>query len=124
MYACGLRIGEATTLEISAVGRAGLEAAPVLRVVGKGNKERLVPLPRPVLDTLRQLWLTHRNRRWLFPNHRGHAARAAPQLCDTAARTPRRCPRRADPARPRQHHVHRRLHPSHHPYAGVAAERR
>jgi len=43
----------------------------VLRVVGKGNKERLVPLPRPVLDTLRQLWLTHRNRRWLFPNHRG-----------------------------------------------------
>jgi integrase/recombinase XerD len=73
MYACGLRIGEATTLEISAVGRAGPEAGPVLRVVGKGNKERLVPLPRPVLDTLRQLWLTHRNRRWLFPNHRGDA---------------------------------------------------
>ena len=69
MYACGLRIGEATTLEISAVDRAG----PVLRVVGKGDKERLVPLPLPVLDTLRQLWLTHRNRCWLFPNHRGDA---------------------------------------------------
>lgn len=33
----------------------------------------MVPRPRPVLDTLRQLWLTHRNRRWLFPNHRGDA---------------------------------------------------
>ena len=73
MYACGLRIGEAITLEIGAVGRAGPEAGPVLRVIGKGNKERLVPLPRPVLDTLRPLWLTHRNRRWLFPNHCGDA---------------------------------------------------
>ena len=41
MYACGLRISEATRLEISAIDRANL----VLRIVGKGNKERLVPLP-------------------------------------------------------------------------------
>src|SRR5208282_3020411 len=69
MYACGLRISEATTLEIGAIDRANL----VLRIVGKGNKERLVPLPQPVLDELGRLWLTDHNRRWLFPNHRGDA---------------------------------------------------
>jgi integrase/recombinase XerD len=69
MYACDLRISEATTLEIGAIDRAG----QVLRIVGNGNKERLVPLPRPVLDDLSRLWRTHHNRRWLFPNRRGDA---------------------------------------------------
>ena len=69
MYACGLRVGEATTLEVTAVNRA----RGVLRIIGKGDKERLVPLPQPVLDDLGRLWLTHRNRRWLFPNRRGDA---------------------------------------------------
>ena len=41
MYACGLRISEAATLEIGAIDNANL----LLRIVGKGNKERLVPLP-------------------------------------------------------------------------------
>ena len=48
MYACGLRIGEATTLEIRSVDRAN----QVLRIIGKGDKERLVLLPQPVLDEL------------------------------------------------------------------------
>jgi site-specific recombinase XerD len=69
MYACGLRISEATTLEVSAVDRAN----QVLRIIGKGNKERLVPLPQPVLDDLGHLWRTHHNPRWLFPNHYGDA---------------------------------------------------
>jgi site-specific recombinase XerD len=69
MYACGLRISEASTLEVDAIDRAN----QVLRIVGKGNKERLAPLPQPVLDELGLLWRTHRNRRWLFPNHRGDA---------------------------------------------------
>ncbi len=33
MYACGLRVGEATTLEVTAVDRA----RRVLRIVGKGE---------------------------------------------------------------------------------------
>jgi integrase/recombinase XerD len=69
MYACGLRISEATTLEVGAIDRAN----QVLRIVGKGDKERLVPLPQPVLDDLSCLWRSHRNRRWLFPNHFGDA---------------------------------------------------
>jgi integrase/recombinase XerD len=45
----------------------------VLRIVGKGNKERLVPLPQPILDELGQLWRTRHNRRRLFPNRHGDA---------------------------------------------------
>jgi integrase/recombinase XerD len=69
MYACGLRISEATTLEVRAIDRAN----HVLRIVGKGDKERLAPLPQPILDDLGRLWRTHRNPRWLFPNRRGDA---------------------------------------------------
>ena len=52
MYACRLRIGEATTLEIRSFDRAN----QVLRIIGKGDKERLVLLPQPVLDDLSSLW--------------------------------------------------------------------
>jgi len=69
MYACGLRIGEATTLEVTAIDRAHR----VLRIIGKGNKERLVPLPQPILDDLSRVWRIHHNRRWVFPNRRGDA---------------------------------------------------
>jgi integrase len=69
IHACGLRITEATTLEISAIDWAN----QVLRIVGRGNKERLVPLPQPILDELGHLWRTHRNHRWLFPNWHGDA---------------------------------------------------
>lgn len=69
LYACGLRIGEATTLTLSQVdGARGL-----LRIIGKGNKERLVPLPQPLLVKLRELWKTHHHPRWLFPNYPGTA---------------------------------------------------
>ena len=67
MYACGLRISEAASLEVAAIDSANM----LLRVIGKGNKERRLPLPQSVLSELRSLWLTHRNSRWLFPTRRG-----------------------------------------------------
>lgn len=67
MYACGLRISEAATLEVGAIDSANL----LLRIIGKGNKQRLVPLPPSLLDQLRSLWRTHRHPRWLFPNRDG-----------------------------------------------------
>ena len=79
MYACGLRISEAATLEIGAIDRAN----KALRIIGKGNKERLVPLPQPVLDALGQLWLSHRNPRGLFPNREGVAPVNTSVLADT-----------------------------------------
>ena len=66
MYACGLRITEAATLEVTAIdGIIGF-----IGVIRKGNKERQVPLPQPVLAELRSLWKTHRDKRWLFPSPR------------------------------------------------------
>jgi integrase/recombinase XerD len=64
MYACGLRISEAATLEVGSIDRAHR----LLRIIGKGNKQRLVPLPAPVLDALGHLWRAHRHPRWLFPS--------------------------------------------------------
>ena len=66
MYGCGLRISEAATLQVTAIDKTN----GLLRVVGKGNKERVVPVPKPVHESLRRMWQAkdHRDRRWLFPN--------------------------------------------------------
>ena len=62
MYACGLRISEAVSLRPEQVhGGAG-----VLRIIGKGNKERVLPLPASLLLAMRAAWKTHRNRQWVF----------------------------------------------------------
>jgi site-specific recombinase XerD len=66
MYACGLRISEAVMLQVTAIDKINM----VVRVIGKGNTERRVTLPQPVLAHLRKLWLTHRNPQWVFPNRR------------------------------------------------------
>jgi integrase/recombinase XerD len=67
MYGCGLRIGEAANLEVGDVDGANR----VLRVVGKGGRERHASLPLPILGQLRGLWRMHRHPRWLFPNRKG-----------------------------------------------------
>lgn len=67
MYACGLRISEAVNLPVSAVDSKRM----MLRVTGKGNKERCMPIPAPLLEHLRAHWKSHRNRQWLFPAKHG-----------------------------------------------------
>lgn len=52
LYAAGLRVSELVGLDWQAVDLP----ARVLRVVGKGNKERMVPFGRPAADALRS-WL-------------------------------------------------------------------
>jgi integrase len=68
MYACGLRIGEAAKVAIGDIDNS----KAVLRIIGKGNKERCVPLP--MLTKLRRLWSTHRNPHWLTPDRSGSGA--------------------------------------------------
>jgi integrase/recombinase XerC len=48
-YASGLRIGELTGLDLDRVDRG----RGLVRVLGKGRKERVVPVGRPALDALR-----------------------------------------------------------------------
>ncbi len=67
MYGCGLRVSEAVALRAVDVD----SKAMTLRVVGKGNKERLVPLTQGLLEDLRRLWAEHRGQVWLFPNRAG-----------------------------------------------------
>jgi integrase/recombinase XerD len=75
LYAGGLRVGEAVALTKSDVD---LEAR-LVRAVGKGNKERVVPIGRAAADALRRYlargrpFLDSRRRPELFLNARGGA---------------------------------------------------
>jgi site-specific recombinase XerD len=67
MYACGLRVGDAVKLPVSAVDAQNM----VLRAVGKGDKERIIPINAALLKLLRETWKTHRNPDKLFPRSHG-----------------------------------------------------
>lgn len=64
IYACGLRISEGTNLQVGEIDSARMQIHVHL---GKGNKDRCVPLPAPTLKRLRSFWTTHRHPVWLFP---------------------------------------------------------
>ena len=68
MYVCGLRISEACTLQTKHIdGQSN-----TIRIIGKGNKERIVPIPDKMLNQLRTYWTTHRHPIYLFPNKSGN----------------------------------------------------
>jgi integrase/recombinase XerD len=69
MLALGLRIGDVVPLTVNSINATQM----LVRVIGKRNKERVLPLPETLLVALRRFWLTHRHRRLLFPNCRGTA---------------------------------------------------
>jgi integrase/recombinase XerD len=75
LYGAGLRVSEATGLE---KGSVALEER-IVRVLGKGGRERLVPLGRPAAEAVRRylaLGRPHLDRRYrpeLFLNARGGA---------------------------------------------------
>lgn len=74
VYACGLRLSEALSLEIADIDSQRM----MLHVhLGKGAKDRYVPLPHETLFLLRRYWLTHRNPRLLFPGL-GRGGKSAP----------------------------------------------
>ena len=61
-----MRITEAITLPITAVDSKQM----VLRLIGKRNKERALPLTESILEMLREVWKIHRSKTWLFPSRR------------------------------------------------------
>lgn len=82
LYASGMRVSELVGLPVVAVA----EQERMIRVVGKGNKERIVPLNDPAEKAL-QKWLGVRENqlpvgrvnKWLFPSasKTGHVTRDA-----------------------------------------------
>ncbi len=64
LYGCGLRVSEVVGINL---GDLTLQAGfNTVRVVGKGNKERIVPLPEVAVELV-QTWLHERAS--LLPNH-------------------------------------------------------
>jgi site-specific recombinase XerD len=64
IYACGLRLKEALHVQVPDIDKARM----LLHVrLGKGGKDRFVPLPSGTRELLGQYWLTHQNPLWLFP---------------------------------------------------------
>src|SRR4029077_6238284 len=75
LYGAGLRVSEAVGLE-----RAGVDLDQrLVRALGKGSKERIVPIGRPAVEALRRYlargrpYLDRRHRPELFLNARGGA---------------------------------------------------
>lgn len=85
IYAYGLRITEAVSLPITAVDSKQM----ILRVIGKRNKERALPLTESILEMLRDVWKLHRSRKWLFPSRRlvTHLPDATARLAFNQARS-------------------------------------
>jgi integrase len=89
MLALGLRISDVLALTVQSIDSTQM----IVRVIGKRNKERILPLPQtllvalrrfwrtPLLVALRRFWRTHRHPRWLFPNRNDTAP-----LCEKSVR--------------------------------------
>ncbi len=81
LYSLGLRLSEGLALK---VGDIDGERGRVHIRDSKGNRDRLVPLPRATLEVLRKFWSVHRHPELLFPNRAGGlaAAHRAPSPLD------------------------------------------
>ena len=67
MYSCGLRLGEAVKIKVSHIDKF----TGNLTVIGKRNRQRLVPIPPTTLIALRETWKSHKHKKYLFPNRYG-----------------------------------------------------
>lgn len=77
LYSLGLRLGEGLRLQVGDIDAA---RARVHIRNAKGNKDRLVPLPRATHQLLRRFWQVHRNPVLLFPSRHGGRGGAATAL--------------------------------------------
>jgi len=74
-YGCGLRISEVCSIKTEDIDSRRM----VIRVDGKGGRERYVQLPERVLFLLRKYWVAERPKKpWLFPGEQ-------PGCCVSAA---------------------------------------
>lgn len=73
IYSCGLRFSECINLRVEDIDSSLM----VVKVKGKGNKYRYVPLPERILYLLRQYWHLKRPRPLLFPGYQNDRPIAA-----------------------------------------------
>jgi integrase/recombinase XerD len=65
MYSCGLRVSEAVNLKISEI----YQSEHFIKVTGKGDKERLVPVSKYALDKLKSYFTHVRNHQIIARGH-------------------------------------------------------
>jgi integrase/recombinase XerD len=69
IYATGVRVSELVNIKL-----VDLDSRKnLLRIIGKGNKERFTLLPDSLIKDLRSYWLTYKSKVYLFENKRGLA---------------------------------------------------
>ena len=111
-YACGLRVEELLHLQVKDIDSSRM----VLQVrLGKGQKDRLVPLSPRLLEELRAYWRWHRPRTWLFPNR----MQTGPLQAGTIQRRFQRIVRQAGLTKPATMHTLRHSFATHLLEAGV-----
>ena len=64
VYSCGLRLSEAIHVQPADIDG---QRQSIHIHLGKGAKDRVIPLPESTLRILREYWKTHRNPNWVFP---------------------------------------------------------
>lgn len=86
-YGCGLRRSEALQLRIEDIDSQRM----VVRINhGKGNRQRMVPLPKALLKVLREYWKESRPSEWLFPGKGTGRPMSGPAVTDICRRIHRR----------------------------------
>jgi len=77
MYCCGLRISEAVNLKVQHIDFARLQ---VFVFEGKGQKDRIVPLPKTLAGLLMKYFEIKPKSEWAFPSQKGQKAMRADTL--------------------------------------------
>jgi integrase/recombinase XerD len=81
LYATGIRINELLTIKLSDIESKSENKA--IRIIGKGNKERLVQLTDELLDILKKYYTQYKPKHWLFENdstHKQYTARSVQEF--------------------------------------------
>ncbi|WP_421082993.1 tyrosine recombinase XerC [Rothia nasimurium] len=74
LYSTGLRISELCNLDLTSIDRTNL----TVRVIGKGNKERIIPIGQPALKALNR-WVSRGRPQWLPAAGSETSPRPSPQ---------------------------------------------
>ena len=88
LYATGARRAELANMRVSDIDSKRM----VVRIHGKGLKDREVMLSKVLLETLREHWKRHQPREWLFPGGKWHTlstpitSKVAWHACQQAAK--------------------------------------
>jgi len=88
LYATGVRRAELANLRVSDIDSKRM----VIRIRGKGLKDREVMLSKVLIEALRDHWLRYQPKEWLFPGGKWHTSsnsitsKVAWQACQQAAK--------------------------------------